>query len=83
MNYYQRIKDIREDHELTQEDVAKYLGIKQTQYSRYELGKNTMGIQKYIALAKYYNVSIDYLSGVTDTPKTLDGTPYTVNKKVR
>ncbi len=83
MNHYQRIKDIREDREIKQEDVAKYLGIKQTQYSRYELGKNTMSIQRYMALAKYYNVSIDYLSGLTDTPKTLDGSPYIINKKSR
>jgi transcriptional regulator with XRE-family HTH domain len=71
MNHYQRIKDIREDNDLKQEDVAKILNIKQTQYSRYELGKNMMSIDKYIILAKYYNISIDYLAGIIDEPKPI------------
>ncbi|MBE6702921.1 MAG: helix-turn-helix transcriptional regulator [Ruminococcaceae bacterium] len=80
MNHYQRLKDIREDRDLNQQLVADLLGIKQTNYSRYELGKQKMGIDKYIILAKYYNVSIDYLAGVVDTPKTLDGKPYVIGK---
>lgn len=79
MNHYQRLKDIREDKNLNQEDVANFLGINQTQYSRYELGKNTMSIHRYILLAKFYNVSIDYLAGIADKPKTLDGSPYIIN----
>lgn len=71
MNYYQRIKDLREDRDLKQEEIAKVLNIKQTQYSRYELGKNMMGIDKYIILAKYYNVSLDYLAGLTNEYKAL------------
>ena len=77
MNYYQRLKDIREDRELTQAQIAEVIGTKQSDYSKYELGKHMMGIDKYIILAKFYNVSIDYLSGIIDTPKTLDGSPYT------
>ena len=65
MDFYQRLRDIREDHDLKQENIAKILKINQTQYSRYELGKNMMGIDKYIILAQFYNVSIDYLVGLT------------------
>ncbi len=81
MNHYQRLKDIREDRDLSQAEVAQVLGIQQTHYSKYELGKQKMGIDKYIILAKYYNISIDYLAGVTDTPKALDGKPYNIHKK--
>ncbi|MBQ8340418.1 MAG: helix-turn-helix transcriptional regulator [Clostridia bacterium] len=82
MNYYQRLKDMREDRDLSQQEVAELLGIQQTHYSRYELGKQKMGIDKYIALSKFYNVSLDYLAGIVDTPKTLDGTPYRITKKI-
>ena len=80
MNHHQRLKDIREDKDLSQAEVAKVLGIQQTHYSKYELGKQKMGIDKYIILAKFYNVSIDYLAGVVDTPKTLDGKPYHIHE---
>ena len=76
MNYYQRLKDLREDRHLKQKDIAQLLGIEQTNYSRYELGKYMLGIDKYIILEKFYNVSLDYLAGITDTPRTIDGTPY-------
>lgn len=71
VNYYQRLKDIREDHDLKQENIAHFLGINQTQYSRYELGKQMMGIDKYIKLAQYYNVSLDYLVGLINEPRPL------------
>lgn len=71
MNNYQRIKDIREDRDLTQQQVAEILEIKQTQYSRYELGKQMMGIDKYIKLAQFYNISLDYLTGIIDIPRKL------------
>ena len=71
MNNYQRIKDIREDRDLTQQQVAEILEIKQTQYSRYELGKQMMGIDKYIKLAQFYNISLDYLTGLIDIPRKL------------
>ena len=76
MNYYQRLRDLREDRNLKQKDIADLLGIEQTNYSRYELGKYMLGIDKYIILAQFYNVSLDYLAGLIDTPKTLDGSPY-------
>lgn len=71
MNYYQRLRDIREDNDLTQTDVAKVLNIQQTQYSRYERGAAQMGIDKYVTLAKYYNVSLDYIAGIIDEPKKI------------
>lgn len=71
MNNYQRIKDIREDRDLTQQQVAEILEIKQTQYSRYELGKQMMGVDKYIKLAQFHNISLDSLAGLIDTPRKL------------
>jgi transcriptional regulator with XRE-family HTH domain len=71
MNYYQRLRDIREDRDLTQAAIAQVLGIKQSDYSKYELGKHMMGIDKYLVLAKYYNVSIDYLAGAIDEVRPL------------
>ena len=66
------MRDLREDHDLLQEDIAKILTIKQSQYSRYELGKQMMGIDKYITLARFYNISLDYLTGLIDEPRPLD-----------
>lgn len=71
MNYYQRLRDIREDRDLKQEDVAKILQITQTQYSRYERGVQMMGINKYITLALFYNISLDHLCGLINEPKKL------------
>ena len=72
MNYYQRIRDLREDNDLNQSTVANILGMNQSDYSKYELGKHMMGIDKYIILAKFYNVSLDYLAGLISTPERLD-----------
>lgn len=71
MTYYQRMKDLREDHDLSQEDIAKVLQTTQEQVSKYETGRQMMGIDKYIKLAKYYNVSLDYLTGLIDSPRKL------------
>ena len=67
------LKEIREDRDFTQKQIADVLRIEQTNYSKYELGKNMMGIDKYMLLAKFYDVSIDYLCGLTDIPLTLTG----------
>ena len=64
-----RIKDLREDKDLYQKDVAKFLHIKQQQYSEYEIGKRLIPIDYLSRLADYYNVSIDYLLGKTDERK--------------
>ena len=66
-----RIKDMREDHDLEQKDLAEILKISRQYYSRYELGQIDLPIRHYIALARFYNVSIDYLCGLTDLPKPL------------
>ena len=71
MEYYQRMKDLREDHDLSQEDIAKVLQTTQEQVCKYETGRQMMGIDKYIKLAKYYNVTLDYLVGLIDTPRKL------------
>lgn len=65
----QRLKEIREDKDLYQKDVAKVLNIPQQNYSRYELGIVAMPIEKYAILANYYNTSIDYLVGLTNERK--------------
>lgn len=71
MEYYKRLKDIREDHDLTQEDIANLLGTTKQQVSKWETGVQKMGVDKYIKLAMYYNVSTDYLLGLIDTPRKL------------
>ncbi len=71
MEIYQRMKDLREDRDLSQEDIAKVLQTTQEQISKYETGRQMMGMDKYIKLAKYYNVTLDYLAGLIDTPRKL------------
>ena len=71
MDYKQRIKDLREDNDLRQEDVAKAIQIQQTVYSRYECGRNEMPIRHLITLCKFYNVSADYLLGFTNNFKSM------------
>lgn len=66
MYYYRRLRDMREDHDLTQSDVAKILGTAREQYNKYELGKQEIPFHHVITLAKYYKVSIDFLAGLTD-----------------
>ena len=61
-----RIKDLREDHDLTQAEIAKYLNIKQNTYSQYENGQRQLPIACLIALARFYNTSTDYILGLTD-----------------
>ena len=63
--YFQRIRDMREDADLTQEQVAALLGIRQNVYSRYERGFQTIPLEPLIRLADHYQVSIDYLLGRT------------------
>ena len=72
MNYYQRIRDLREDKDLKQEQIAQLLKTTKQQISKYETGKQMMGIDKYIKLAKYYNVSLDYLAGLIEFPEKLN-----------
>ncbi len=68
---YQRIRDMREDHDLTQAKLAKMLGMSQTGYSKYETGENDIPTQVLIKLARLYQTSIDYLLGETDDRRRL------------
>ena len=61
-----RIRDLREDSDLTQEEVARYLNIRQNTYSQYENGQRQLPLDCLIALAKFYKTSTDYILGVTD-----------------
>lgn len=66
---YQRIRDLREDRDLNQTQVAKILGMSQTGYSKYETGENDIPTAILIKLARFYNTSIDYLLGETNQKK--------------
>ena len=72
MKYSDRLKALREDHDLTQTDVAKVLGTTYQYYSTYEAGKRELPFSRAIELARYYNVSLDYLAGIIDTPEKLN-----------
>ena len=65
---YKRLRDLREDHDLSQTEVAKILHMSQTGYSKYETGENDIPTQILIKLAEYYNTTTDYLLGRTDEP---------------
>ena len=71
MFLYQRLRDLREDRDLTQEQVAKILGTAREQYNKYELGKQEIPFHHVITLAKLYDVTIDYIAGLKDTPSKL------------
>jgi len=60
---FQNIRNLREDHDKIQTELAEYLNVKQTTYSKYELGKINIPIEVFIKLADYYDVTIDYLVG--------------------
>lgn len=66
-----RLKDLREDMDLKQKEIADIIKTTQQQYSKYELGERLIPIDKLIILANYYNVSIDYIVGRTNTKKRL------------
>ena len=76
--YLKRLKELREDRDLKQITVAEFLGMKQQQYSRYEKGINEIPFEYVVKLAKFYNVSIDYIAELTDNPK-----PYIHKKNIQ
>ena len=67
-----RLKDLREDHDLKQADVAKVLGISQQYYQCYESGKNELPLRHAITLARLYNISLDYLVELSPIPQPLN-----------
>jgi len=66
--YIKRIRDLREDHDLTQQEVADVLGTSQTMYARYERGANELPIHHLLSLCRLYRVSADYILGLSDRP---------------
>lgn len=68
-HYVRLIRDLREDHDLTQQQIADLLGTSQTMYARYERGANELPIRHLITLCKYYNVSADYILGLSSRYK--------------
>ena len=71
MDYSQRIRDLREDKDLTQADVAKILNTSQSYYAQYENKKRPLPIEHLKTLCEFYNISADYILGYTNTPKPL------------
>lgn len=71
MAYYPRLRDLREDHELTQDQLVKILNMHKTTYTNYEQGKREIPFELVIKLAKLYNVSIDYIAGLKKEPEKL------------
>ena len=73
MYFYQRLRDLREDYDKTQKEIAKILNMQYQQYARYENGEREMPMHHFITLARYYDVSLDYLAGLIDKPRTIEG----------
>lgn len=73
---YGRIRDLRNDRGLTQKQVAKLLSVSQNTYSQYEIGTSRFPLDTVVKLAEFYDVSVDYLVGLTDDP-----TPYPRKRK--
>ena len=72
MYYYQRIRDLREDADLNQQQVAELLDITRQQYQLYESGKREMPMHLFVVLARHYNVSLDYLAGLRSDKSPLE-----------
>ena len=70
MDYIQRMRNLREDNDKTQQQIADYLGTSQTMYARYERGANELPIHHLLVLCKYYNVSADYILGLSNIKQT-------------
>ena len=69
--YFSRLKDLREDHDLTQAQVAEVIGTSQQNYGKYETGKIIIPFDRVVALAEFYNVSLDYIAGYINEPRPL------------
>ena len=69
MPYYRRLRDLREDHDLTQMQLVEKLDMHKTTYTNYEQGKRDLPLALAVKIAKFYNVSVDYLAGLTNNSK--------------
>lgn len=72
MYKYRRLYDLRTDNDKTQKEIAKILNITYQQYQLYESGKREIPVHKLIILCKYYNISADYILGLTNEPRKLE-----------
>lgn len=70
MKYCQRLRDLREDSDKNQEEIALIINTSQSYYSQYEKGKRQIPFDRVIELAEYYNVSLDYIAGLTNTKRS-------------
>lgn len=66
MGYYQRLRDLKEDSDKTQKEIAEVIGVSINHYGKYERGETDIPFEKVIMLAEYYNVSLDYIAGRTN-----------------
>lgn len=71
MIFYHRIKNLRIDHDKSQAEIAKIIGTSQSYYAQYESGKRSIPFERVITLARYYNISLDYIAGFVDTPRKI------------
>ncbi len=78
---YERIRGLREDNDKKQSEVAAALYMKLTQYGRYERGEREIPLNVAVAIAEYYNVSLDYITGLSDIKKTLSSTELTAEER--
>lgn len=72
MYNYQRLRELRESSNKTQSDIAETLATRRQQYARWENGEQELPMHHFITLAKFYNVSLDYLAGLIDIPEPLE-----------
>lgn len=84
LKYNELLKNLRKDHNFSQEQIAEYLKIERKTYNRYESEKqpSEISFKHVIELAKLYGVSLDYLGGLIETAKTPEGKPYDPKKKI-
>ena len=81
MSYYPRIRDLREDADLTQKQLARLLYMHKTTYANYEQGKREPPLAFIVQLAVFYNVSVDYIAGLTNVPTPLKTPTKAENQK--
>ena len=75
MTYQRRLRDLREDHDKTQQQIADILGTSQTMYARYERGANELPIRHLVALCRFYNISADFVLGTRPDSRRALGSP--------
>lgn len=81
MAYFKRLRDLREDRDLTQKQLAEKLYMQTTQYRRYESGERSIGLEVAVLLAEFYDVSVDYIAGVSDYNDRISSKDLTLEEK--